>query len=116
MRGIARIFYPDGELMVPAQTPYDVEILLDHAHWYATRYGGVRLELEQDVWSVIPDITEDPAVCSLCDVRLTTVLFVNGAHERLCRRCAQNKLHSRVSFWPLHFRHGRGWAPTKRVA
>jgi hypothetical protein len=94
MDGTARILHPQGELLLPACSPYDLELLLDHVHWYAWRYGGVRVELEDDEWLVTARSAEGAARCSSCRERLTDLLFTNGSRQPLCQRCSLGLLRS----------------------
>jgi hypothetical protein len=103
MGGLARIVCPDGELMVPAWTAYDVEVLLDHVQWYARRYSGVHMRLESSAWwFVMSCVNQDPMPCSLCRSRVPDLIFVNGSHMQLCSRCAKSQLEASLKRWPWH--------------
>ena len=69
MSGLARISYPDGELMLPAGTAYELDVLWDHVQWYTRRHGGLRVELEPNEWFVTKRTGNNPNACSRCHNR-----------------------------------------------
>ena len=68
MKGVARISFHGGALLVPARTRYDQEVVFEHVESYARRHGTVRLELGRKEF---------------------TVSYVNGGERRTCARCLQ---------------------------
>ncbi len=95
MNGLARISYPNGpsgDLTLPAQTTYELEVLLDHVQWYVRRYGQVRIQLESAEWSVTRCGDDDVAPCALCMTHLPDLCFENGSRIRLCQRCARSEV------------------------
>jgi hypothetical protein len=99
MRIIARIRFAGGMLMLPSRTPYDIEILLENLEWYATRYGGVRLELDRHHWGVERG-AEDGEVCARCRRGRAELTFVNGTRVPVCRGCVRAGVASLFANWP----------------
>ena len=91
--GMARILHPDGgELILPAYTDYDVELLVEYAEWCAHRYGKVCLELASRIW-LIDALSGRTAACTGCHERRALLCFNGGVGELwLCTRCAQEEL------------------------
>jgi hypothetical protein len=74
MKGVARISFPGGGLLVPAKTPYEREVLFEHVHEYTKRHGQVRVELNGRAWLV--RLHTDPAVpCTGCSQLLENLSY-----------------------------------------
>jgi len=81
MKGVARISFQGGALLVPARTRYDHEVVFEHVETYARRHGTVRLELERKRYTV--------SVCTNCGYPLESLTYALGGRS-LCLRCARN--------------------------
>ena len=97
MNVIARIHFKGGMLMLPACTPYEIQVLLENLDWYATRYRGVQLEIDRHFWRVEPGL-KTSATCAKCQ-RRGTLTFVNGACVVVCSYCARDAVGSRFADW-----------------
>ncbi len=89
--GVAKISNQDCILLVPADTPYDFQALMDELEWRGTR-GPTRLELDGRTWVVLAPSTE-PIRCARCTqpVRLR---YVNSSHITLCTACARSEFRA----------------------
>jgi hypothetical protein len=88
MKGVARISFQGGALLVPARTRYDQQIAFEHASTYARRYGLVRLELERKKFTISVVPGNERRVCARCDYPLENLTYALGGHG-LCLRCAR---------------------------
>lgn len=91
MKGVARISHPNGGMILPAKSPYDLELVIEHVDLYAKRHGRVHLELNRRDWLVTMRNGELPGVCTACDQRLDSLTYANGV-GRLCGRCVRREL------------------------
>lgn len=66
MKGVARIRYRDGGLMLPVQSPYDRELLLASLCHRLQRSGVVQLELDGRRWSMSFRAALDATDCAVC--------------------------------------------------
>src|SRR6185295_17674562 len=89
-RGTAKIADQDCILLLPADTPYAMQALLDEIDWRATRRGPLRVELDQREWLVTASGTQ-PISCAACD-RPVRVGYATGARQPVCRACARLEL------------------------
>jgi hypothetical protein len=89
----ARIRFDGGLFMLPCQTPYELETVLDSLEWYASRQGQVQLEVDGHHWSVEHG-AEDEHVCAGCHRARATLTFVNGTRLAVCPACARATLSS----------------------
>ena len=93
-------------MFLPSDSPYEIEILLDHVDWYAKRHGQVLLEIDRYEWIVRAPRDETPEACSVCHTRLTSLTFVNGSRVRLCTSCARKEVAAKAIRWPWRLRQG----------
>jgi len=105
MRGTAHISDPDGVLMLPAKSPYELEVLLDQIDWYAKLHGHVRLRLNRHEWRVSTKRDGAGKACASCHAAWPGLTFVRDARVRLCARCARQELCPDAAHWP--WRSGR---------
>jgi len=91
-RGTAKIADKDCILLLPADTPYAMQELLDEIDWRATRRGPLRVELDRREWLVTATDTQ-PISCAACN-RPVRVGYATGAREPVCRACAGAELTS----------------------
>ena len=97
--GMTRIVFPEGELMLPDQTPYDLEVVLGEARWYAMRHGQVLLHLRQHTWLVRAMNGRGPLRCVGC-AAVASVVFDDGSGTVMCLRCARAEVeHEHGARW-----------------
>ncbi len=88
MKGVARISFQGGALLVPARTQYDHEVAFEHAESYARRYGVVRLEVDRQEFTVSYVNGGERRLCASCAHPLETLTYALGGRD-LCLRCAR---------------------------
>jgi hypothetical protein len=88
MKGVARISFQGGALLVPARTRYDQQIVFEHAGTYARRYGLVHLELERKKFTISVVAGGEQRVCARCNYPLESLTYALGGRG-LCLRCAR---------------------------
>ncbi len=91
MKGIARLSFRDGGLLLPAKTPYEREVLFEYADQYAKRHGRIRLEVNRHE-CIVCARGEQAETCVTCGQRLESVTYALGTRT-LCRFCARRDLH-----------------------
>jgi hypothetical protein len=91
MKGIARLSFHDGGLVLPVKTPYERETLFEYADQYAKRHGRVRLEIDRRE-CIVRARGEQPETCVSCGQRVEGVTYTLGART-LCHVCARRHLH-----------------------
>jgi hypothetical protein len=90
MKGVARISFHGGGLLLPAKTPYERELLFEHITDCTKRHGQVRLEFNRREWFV--RLNTSPAdVCTACRQPLEKVTYTIGEH-RLCGQCIRRHI------------------------
>ena len=90
MKGIARISYRDGLLLLPAKTPYELEIMSEHVNYFVRREGKVQLRLNGRDWLVKMANGEVLGSCMHCREPLRKVSYAK--RERvLCASCARRE-------------------------
>ena len=90
MKGMARIFFQGGGLIVPVRTPYDRELLFQHVEAFAKRHGHVGLELNRNEWTVSLSGTP-PEPCAVCSRQLDALIY-SLAGRTICGHCARREL------------------------
>jgi hypothetical protein len=91
MKGVARISHPNGGLILPAKSPYEIELVIEHVGLHAKRHGRVRLELNRRDWLVTVCNGGPPGRCTGCAQRIETLTYANGSGQ-LCARCVRREL------------------------
>ena len=93
MKGIAHVSFQGGGLIVPAHTPYDCELLFEHAEAATERHGDVRFDLNRQEWriSLRNGYRE---VCASCG-RWPGNLTYRFDGQTLCAWCARRALRHR---------------------
>jgi hypothetical protein len=91
-RGIAKISDDGCIVLLPADTPYDLQAVLDEVDWRATRHGPLRVELNSRVWRVDAPGAE-PTLCGVCG-RALRVRYVNDSQTAFCVTCAAREFRS----------------------
>jgi hypothetical protein len=91
MRSVAHISFEGGGLIVPAQTPYERELLFEHLEISAKRHGCVRLDVNRAHWTIsLRD--GDQEACALCRRGLGSLIY-RFEDQTLCGQCARRALH-----------------------
>jgi hypothetical protein len=84
---IARIQMGGGALLLPARTPYEREVVLDHVRHRLRLYGFVHLEMNGRRCKVEPVTAGAALKCTSCDRRIGTLACRLGA-QIVCLDCA----------------------------
>jgi len=116
----AQIRFPQGTRLMPADSPYDRQLLFEEAELCARRYGHARIEIERDMLHVQRAAAGAHLFCAGC-AQQPAVTFAIGT-RRWCQRCAQQVLHTTplvadaaspelaTRIGPLTVRRRRPWA------
>jgi hypothetical protein len=91
MRDVAHIRFDGGGLIVPAQTGYDRELLMEHIEVSTKRYGSVRLEVDRRHYTISLN-DGDPEICVSCS-RCPVALSYRLDGQTLCGQCAHGARH-----------------------
>jgi hypothetical protein len=85
----AHVALPQGALVLPVSTPYDIEQLFQHSTYYAVRYGRIRVRLGRREWivSVVSDQADECAECGKPPERLSFARRL----RTLCVPCARRE-------------------------
>lgn len=97
MKGLARIFSAGGTLLVPAETPYDRQLLFESVEDSTRRYGTVRLNLNRRDWR-ISLVNGSSQRCAECG-RSADRLIYAAEDLCVCGGCAR-RLATTTSAWP----------------
>ncbi|HYD48403.1 MAG TPA: hypothetical protein VEB21_08655 [Terriglobales bacterium] len=54
VRGTARIEFDGRSFVVPVHSAYDVDMLIEHSRYLATRHNGVQVSVGERVFQVAP--------------------------------------------------------------
>jgi len=90
MPNVAHLRYEGGAIIMPAQNPYDREMLLQEAEHCARLHGAVRVQVgaeEMKVMSVASELW-----CDACDEVVGALSCWIGG-RRLCVRCVRRRFH-----------------------
>jgi hypothetical protein len=90
MQGIAHISFGGGGLILPAQTPYERQLVFEHVEATAKRHEHVELSAEGRQWRIgLPTARRE--LCCRCLRSLNGRAFrTNG--QSLCAHCARRAL------------------------
>lgn len=90
MKGVARISFPNGVLLLPAKTPYEREMVFEHADQFARRHGHVEVEIGRSELTVA--LCDDATIerCSACRQELDRLVYTLKSRS-LCAHCARAK-------------------------
>jgi hypothetical protein len=86
MMGVAHISFAGGGLIVPAQTPYERELLIEHIEASAKARGSIGLDLDGRQWTVSSKDGRHEG-CASCD-RWPGDLTFRFEGRTFCARCA----------------------------
>ena len=87
--GIAHVSFPGGGTFVPARTPYDRQILIEHVVDRVRTKGHVQVLVDDQRWLV--RLLRDPSTarCGSCAKGLNAVCYATAPDEMVyCVRCA----------------------------
>jgi hypothetical protein len=90
MKHIAHISFHGGGLVLPAQTPYERELLMDHIEFAAKGKASIELDLDGRQWTVSSN-SRRQEVCTSCDRQPGQLSFQRGI-QILCGQCARRVL------------------------
>jgi hypothetical protein len=90
MKSVAHISFEGGGLIVPAQTPYERELLFEHVEISAKRHGCVRLDVNRGHWR-ISLCNGDREACASCRRGLDSLIY-RFEDQTLCGQCARRTL------------------------
>jgi hypothetical protein len=86
---IAHLTFAGGGLLIPADTPYDRQLLREHVLSYARHKEQLRLSVKRKVWQVERPTAQRSFTCERCDRRLTIAALSTGADPSIyCVACA----------------------------
>ena len=92
MKGMAMLLYPGGLTMLPAETPYDLQLVSELVGSVVRRSGEVQLGLNGKQWVVKKiDDAEHSGVCVACHLPLRGILYSRQA-RMLCPKCARREV------------------------
>lgn len=91
MAQIAHIRYEGGALLLPAQDPYDRQVVFEEAEFCARRHGtvGVQFGRKEMRISMSPDEARVP--CAECRQPVGLMGFLID-RRRVCSRCAKRRM------------------------
>ena len=90
MKNVAQLFFQGGGLILPAQTPYEREFLVEHLESSTRRHGSVRLVFNREQWTVTVD-SECTQACDTCS-RKPSDLTYRSESSTLCGPCGREAL------------------------
>jgi len=94
MGQIAHIRYDGGALLLPAQDPYDREVVFEEAEFCARRHGSVGVQFgHKRMWI---SLAETRTPCESCRHPMGLLSFVIEQH-RYCSHCAKRAMGASVT-------------------
>jgi hypothetical protein len=91
MKSVAHISFEGGGLIVPAQTPYERELLFEHVEVSTKRHGCVQLDVNRAHWTISLR-NGDREACAACSRCLDSLIY-RFEGQILCGQCARRALH-----------------------
>lgn len=89
MGQIAHIRYDGGALLLPAQDPYERELVFEEAECCARRHGSADVQLgRKEIWIRVADVHMP---CEGCRHPVGLLSFVIE-HHRYCNHCAKRSM------------------------
>jgi hypothetical protein len=99
---VAKIRFDAGALLLPANDPYDREVVFEQADFYARRHGSVDLEIGRAEMRAACGAVRPGMVCAGCHEPLRAVIF-QVAERRFCTACVKRAAsHVDELFRPPH--------------
>jgi hypothetical protein len=93
MKQAARGSHQAGTLILPVETPYDREVLLEELGMNARLRGQVELELRHRRWRVSLCKRASASTCAACGKTIRGLVFSSGP-LRSCGRCVTADLRA----------------------
>jgi hypothetical protein len=88
---IAKISFDAGTLLLPANDPYDREVVFEQADFYARRHGSVAVQIGRA--RIRAARSSEPGIaCAQCGEPLRSVMFHIG-ESRFCTTCTKHAAH-----------------------
>jgi hypothetical protein len=84
---VAKISFDSGALLLPANDPYDREMVFEQADFYARRHGSVAVQIGRAKLRAAR-AGESGFICARCHALLRAVTFQVG-ERRFCMPCAK---------------------------
>lgn len=94
MKSVARISHRNGGVLLPAETPYDLQLVDEYLIRYARRYGPVRFELSGRQWTVSPHMGQPATECMSCQEPIAALSCSDG-RQIVCRSCCMGERKKR---------------------
>jgi hypothetical protein len=85
---IAKISFDAGTLLLPANDPYDREVVFEQADFYARRHGAVAVQIGSARIRAARS-SEPGIICARCREPLRSVTFQVG-ESRFCTPCTKH--------------------------
>ena len=91
MKDVAHISFVGGGFILPVHTPYDRELLAEHAEASAKQHGSIRLEVNRRRWTISrPNGHRER--CASCSRYLNKVTYRFDG-QTLCGECGRRALY-----------------------
>ncbi len=81
--GTAYIVFAGGGLILPAQTPYDRQVLREHVLNRAHHKEDLRIDVDRRTWLVDRSDERRKSLCERCK-RQITVAALHAPHSTIC--------------------------------
>lgn len=89
MEGIAHVSFPGGGMFLPARSPYDRQILIEHIAARARANQPVQVLVDDLRWMVYVRSGRARAHCAACGCLLHSACYATALHdEGYCLACA----------------------------
>lgn len=90
MEQVAHIRYEGGGLLLPAQDPYDRELVFEEAECRARRHGAASVQFGRKEMSISIAAPREGVACADCEEPLGLLIFIID-RSRVCQRCAKRQ-------------------------
>ena len=88
MGQVAHIRYAGGALLLPAQDPYDRQVVFEEAEFCARRHGTVGVQLGRKEIRISRSATDARIACATCRAPVGLTSFLIDRHC-VCSHCAR---------------------------
>jgi hypothetical protein len=86
--GIAHVSFPGGGMFLPARSPYDRQLLVEHVADRARSEKHVQVLVDDRRWIVNLNHESAPVICSRCQGALLLSCHSLGVGDAYCVKCA----------------------------
>ena len=97
---IVQLFTASGGVVLPVQSPYDNEIVVDHLNHFVQRDGSVALRYGGQTWRVTAAGASRP--CRACHDTIVHLSYQLGG-AAFCQRCTFEKRRWSQELMPARF-------------